>query len=255
MRHMDVVITTLAERPQLATSLWFADTWPEFILNDLVGRSHFGQISEVFPEFTLVATDPDGVVVARGHSVPFALHQEGRGELPAGGWDQVLVWAFRDQRTGTSADTVSAIDVTVRADQLGHGLSATMLAAMRENARSRGFVELVAPVRPTGKHLEPGTPMREYALRTRADGLPADPWLRTHVRAGGVIDSIAPCSMTVTGSMVQWRGWTGMPFDIEGPVLVPSGLVPAHCLPDRDVVSYVEPNVWIRHSLSSAGPT
>ncbi|MGF1428146.1 N-acetyltransferase [Kitasatospora sp. LaBMicrA B282] len=247
---MNVEITTLAERPQLAESLWFADTWPEFLLNDLVGRAHFGRIAEVFPEFTLVATDPDGTVVARGHSVPFALHQEGRGALPAGGWDQVLVWAFRDQRTGTAADTVSAVDVTVRADRLGGGLSALLLDAMRRNARARGFAELVAPVRPTGKHLEPGTPMAEYARRTRADGLPVDAWIRTHVRAGGVIDSIAPCSMTVTGSPAQWRTWTGLPFDAEGEVEVPRGLVPASCLPDRDVVSYVEPNVWIRHALA-----
>ncbi|WP_329569712.1 N-acetyltransferase [Kitasatospora sp. NBC_01266] len=246
---MEFMITTLAERPHLAESLWFPDTWPEFILNDLVGLAHFGELDQVFPEFTMVATDPDGVVVARGHSVPFALHGPGRGELPAGGWDKVLVWAFQDLRRGTPADTVSAIDVTVRADRLGQGLSAVLLAALRENARSRGFAELVAPVRPTGKHLEPDSPMGEYALRTRADGLPVDAWLRTHVRAGGVIDSVAPCSMTVTGSTAQWRAWTGLPFDAPGPVLVPDGLVPAHCSPERDVVSYVEPNVWVRHAL------
>ncbi|MGD3110844.1 N-acetyltransferase [Streptomyces sp. YGL11-2] len=247
---MDVIITTLAERPQLAEALWFADTWPEFILNDLVGRAHFGQISQVFPEFTLVVTEPNGAVVARGHTVPFALNQEGRRDLPAGGWDQVLVWAFRDRRTGTPVDTISAIDVTVRADRLGQGLSAELLAAMRKNARSLGFAELVAPVRPTDKHLEPDTPMREYVLRTRADGLPTDPWLRTHVRAGGVIDSIAPCSMTVVGSTAQWCGWTGLLLETEGPVRVPNGLVPANCLPGGDVVSYVEPNVWIRHALT-----
>ncbi|MCX4745570.1 N-acetyltransferase [Kitasatospora sp. NBC_01287] len=247
---MDVTITTLAERPQLAASLRFPDTWPEFILNDLVGRAYFGQLDEVFPEFTVVATDDaDGSVVARGHSVPFALHQRGTGELPAGGWDEALVRAFQALRRGTPVDTVSAIDVTIRADRLGRGLSAVLLAALRENARALGFAELVAPVRPTGKHLEPGSPMGEYALRTRADGLPVDDWLRTHVRAGGVIDSIAPCSMTVTGSTAQWRAWTGLPFDTAGPVLVPHALVPAHCAPERDVVSYVEPNVWVRHAL------
>ncbi|WP_327066121.1 N-acetyltransferase [Kitasatospora sp. NBC_01250] len=248
---MDVKITTLADRPELQAALSFPDNWPEFILADPVGRAFFGQLNDVFPEFTIVATNPAGAVVAVGHSVPFALRQPERAGLPPGGWDEVLLWAFRDRRLGTGPDTVSAIDVTVHTDWLGHGLSALMLAAMRENARSRGFAELVAPVRPTGKHLEPATAMAEYAFRTRpSDGLPADPWLRTHVRAGGVIDSIAPCSMTVAGPLAQWRAWTGLPFDTPGPVIVPGALVPVHCMPDADAAVYTEPNVWVRHALS-----
>jgi hypothetical protein len=251
---MNIKITTLAERPELREALSFVDGWPEFILAEPIGQAFFGQLDEIFPEFTIVATDTDGTVAARGHSVPFALHREGRGNLPPGGWDQVLLWAFRDHRQRHEVDTVSAIDITVRSDRLSQGLSAVMLAAMRENARSRGFAELVAPVRPTGKHLEPASPMPEYAFRTRAsDGLPVDPWLRTHVRAGGVIDSVAPCSMTVAGSLAQWRSWTGLPFDTfdtTGPVQVPGALVPVHCVPSADVATYTEPNVWVRHSLS-----
>jgi GNAT superfamily N-acetyltransferase len=246
---MDFKITTLAERPEFA-NVDFPDTWPEFVLHDWVGRALVPQLDPVFPEFTLIATDADGEVVARGHSVPFALHTAARGELPPGGWDEVMLWAFRDRRTGAAADTVSAIDVTVRADRLGHGLSALMLDVMRQNAKERGFAELVAPVRPTGKHLEPGTPMAEYAHRTREDGLPVDAWLRTHVRAGGVIEKVAPCSMTVTGSPEQWREWTGLPFDTTGAVVVPKALVPVDCCLERDCVSYVEPNVWVRHGLA-----
>ncbi|MDH6144898.1 GNAT superfamily N-acetyltransferase [Kitasatospora sp. GP30] len=246
---MDFVITTLAERPELAHAD-FPDIWPAFSLADPVGRAFFAELDSAFPEFTVVATEADGSVVARGHSVPFALRVEGRGELPPGGWDEVLLWAFKDRRTGAVPDTVSAIDITVREDRLGHGLSALMLDAMRHNARDRGFAELVAPVRPTGKHLEPETPMAEYMRRTREDGLPVDAWLRTHVRAGGVIEAVAPCSMTVSGTLAQWRDWTGLPFDTAGPVLVPKALVPVECLPERDCASYVEPNVWVRHGLA-----
>ncbi|PLW71250.1 N-acetyltransferase [Streptomyces sp. SCUT-3] len=247
---MDVTFSTLAERPELAASLWFPDTWPEFVLNDLVGWAHFGRVAATFPEFTVVGTDGDGEVVVRGHSAPFALAAPGRGALPAGGWDQVLLWAFSDHRRGVLPDTVSALEVAVRSDRLGRGLSAAALDALRESVRARGFRELVAPVRPTGKHREPATPMAEYAWRTREDGLPADPWLRTHVRAGGVIASVAPASMTVAGSLAQWREWTGLPFDEEGPVEVPGGLVPVRCEPRHDHAVYVEPNVWVRHVLA-----
>lgn len=245
---MDVTITTLAKRPGLGERLWkMPDLWPEFMRHAPVGDAYIGRIRTAFPEFTLVATDDDGELVARGHSVPFTL--SGRGALAAAGWDRALIWAFADQRRGARPDTVSAIEIAVRAGRQGRGLSAMMLAAMRDNARSRGFRELVAPLRPSGKHLEPATPMEEYARRTRDDGLPFDPWLRTHVRAGGVVDSLAPASMVVPGSLAQWRAWTGLPFDTGGCVEVPGALIPVRCVPEHDHAVYVEPNIWVRHAL------
>ncbi|MFC7309896.1 N-acetyltransferase [Streptomyces monticola] len=247
----DLAITTLAERPQLQDAVWgLGDSWPEFVLNDPVGWSHYGRIVSELPEYAMVATDERGEVVARSLSVPFALAAEGRGELPAGGWDQVLMWAFADRRRGVEPDTVSAVEITVATGLQGRGLSYTMLAAMRDNVRGHGFTELVAPVRPNAKHLEPHALIEEYAHRVRpADGLPHDPWLRVHVRAGGVIERIAPLSMTVSGTLAQWREWTGLPFDKEGLVTVEGALVPVHCVPDRDYAVYVEPNVWVRHTL------
>jgi GNAT superfamily N-acetyltransferase len=246
---MTVQITTLAQRPELADSIWFDDAWPEFMQQDLVGHALFGRIHQVFADFAFVATDQAGQVVARAHSVPFALRHPERGTLPAAGWDQVLVWAFSDRRRAVTPDTVSAVEVVITADRQGQGLSALMLDAMRRNARAHGFAELVAPVRPSAKHHEPATPMAEYARRTRPDGLPADPWLRTHVRAGGVIDAVAPASMTVGGSLAQWREWTALPFDQAGLVEVSDALVPVHCVPEHDYAVYVEPNVWVRHAL------
>ncbi|AZM53689.1 N-acetyltransferase [Streptomyces sp. WAC 01529] len=247
---MELKITTLAERPELVGPLWkMAEDWPEFILHDPVGWSLIGRIVADLPEYVLVATDGTGKVVARAFSVPLALRGRAGGELPDGGWDQVLLWAFSDLRHGKEPDTVSAIEITVDLTAQGRGISGRMLAAMRENARARGFTEVVAPVRPNAKHLEPAAPIDEYARRTREDGLPHDPWLRVHVRAGGVIEKVAHASMTVSGSTAQWREWTGLPFDEEGPVEVPGALVPVHCEPARGYGVYVEPNIWVRHTL------
>ena len=208
---MELKITTLAERPELAGALGeMPDTWPAFVLEDLVGWANFPRIATEFPEFVLVATDSGGAVVARGYSVPFALGAPGRGRLPEGGWDQVLLWAFSDLRHGRTPDTVSAIEITVATGRLGQGISGRMVAAMRDNARRLGFRELVAPVRPSAKHAEPTVPMEEYARRVRdEDGLPYDPWLRVHVRAGGVIEGVAPVSMTVSGPLDAVAGVDG----------------------------------------------
>ncbi|MFE7749844.1 N-acetyltransferase [Streptomyces sp. NPDC057428] len=246
---MDLTITTLAERPELAGAIdEMPVTWPLFVLEDLVGWANFPRLAAEFPEYVLVATGPDGAVAARAYSVPFALGVPGRGSLPASGWDQVLLWAFSDLRHGRTPDTVSAIEVAVSSGLQGRGVSGQMLAAMRENARRLGFREVVAPVRPSAKHTDPATPMEEYARLARdGDGLPVDPWLRVHVRAGGVVDSVAPTSMTVSAPLDRWRAWTGLPFDTEGPVDVPGALVPVLCSVRHGYAVYVEPNVWVRH--------
>lgn len=248
---MKLTVTTLAERPELVGPMWrMLDTWPEFMLHDPVGWANIGRIVGELPEYVLVGTDEEGTVVARAFSVPFELHTEGRESLPPTGWDQALLWAFSDLRRGRKPDTVSAIEITIATDRQGQGLSGQMLTAMRENAASRGFSELIAPVRPSAKHLEPHADMDEYARRVRdEDGLPHDPWLRVHVRAGGVIESVAPASMTIGGSVGQWREWTGLPFDNDGPVDVPGALVPVHCEATRGYGVYVEPNVWVRHRI------
>ncbi|MFC4907964.1 GNAT family N-acetyltransferase [Actinomadura gamaensis] len=238
-------ITTLAERPELEPALLeLSGEWPGFTGYEAITQSRWAEIPRSFPEFVLVATE-GGELVARAFSVPF----RSRGALPGTGWDQVMIWAFRDHAAGTPTDAVSAIEITIRGDHRGAGLSSTMLGAMRDNAKARGYTELVAPVRPNAKHLEPATPMAEYAFRTREDGLPHDPWLRVHIRAGGVIDSLAPASMVIAGSLAQWRDWTGLPFDAAGPVEVPGALVPVTCSLEHDHAVYVEPNVWIRHTL------
>ncbi|MET9884239.1 N-acetyltransferase [Streptomyces sp. NPDC006430] len=247
----EIEITTIAQRPELAARLWdMKDSWPQFAQNDSLAWLLYPRMVAELADYVLVATDGDEVI-ARGFSVPFALHAPGRdGALPGRGWDQVLMWAFSDLRRGVAPDTVSAIEISIAAHRQGEGLSGRMLSAMRENARARGFAEVVAPVRPSGKPAEPDTPIEEYAYRTREDGLPHDPWLRVHVRAGAVIDSVAPLSMTITGSLAEWREWTGLPFDATGPVRVPGALVPVRCELEQGYAAYVEPNVWVRHGLA-----
>ncbi|HEY6738338.1 MAG TPA: hypothetical protein VI076_05765 [Actinopolymorphaceae bacterium] len=91
--------------------------------------------------------------------------------------------------------------------------------------------------------------MSQYIEQRRDDGLPEDPWLRVHVRAGGRIVKVAPTSMVIVGSLEEWRSWTGLPFDRDGDVAVPEALVPVQCNLTHGYAVYVEPNVWVRHDL------
>lgn len=243
-----IEITTLAERPELLQHLYdFKDAWPKFMLQDPIGNSLMGRVQELFPDQCVVATE-DGELVAHGRSIPFAFPAEDRLELPDAGWDRVLIWGIADQRTGRETTVSSALEILVRPDRLGRGLSYRILAAMREAVHAKGHRTLFAPVRPNGK-ADPGQPMTEYIRQVREDGLPVDPWLRVHVRAGGTIIKVAPTSMVMAGTLAQWREWTGLPFDTDGEVHVPQALVPVHASLAHNHAVYVEPNVWVRHDL------
>lgn len=240
---MDFEIVTLAERPDLREVFWDLETsWPEFMLHDPIGNAYYSSL-ELFRDHVLVCLDPSGRIVAKAHSVPFVLPD---GELPDAGWDFAIRSGLLALLQGERPNAVSAVEIAIEPGLQGAGLSSRIVAALRDNAGRLGFPELLAPVRPNGK-ADVHEPMQEYAFRTRDDGLPVDPWLRVHVRAGGTIDRVAPRSMCIPGTVEEWRAWTGLPFDTTGPVVVPGALAPVMCDAEHGTATYVEPNVWVRH--------
>jgi hypothetical protein len=244
----EIEITTLAERPEVTSYLGdFWNVWPQFMLQDLVADAMIGQVATEFADQCLIATE-DGELVAHSRSIPFAFPFGDRTELPSRGWDQVLQWGFEDHRLGRDTNVSSALEIVIKQTHLGRGLSHTMLAALRDAVKAKGHTTLYAPVRPNGK-TDAAMSMSQYVDQTREDGLPVDPWLRVHVRAGGKIVKVATASMLIAGSLAEWRTWTGLPFDRTGEVIVPQALVPVLADVDHDRAVYAEPNVWIQHDL------
>jgi GNAT superfamily N-acetyltransferase len=248
---MDLMIGSLADRPDLAPIFdLFPDSWAEFLYHDPVTERLFDRLVALHPESNLIAIDRDAPdrPVARACAFPFRWAGDPDKELPPGGYDRVLLDGFAD-RDRPRGPIAAALEITIRPDMRGSGLSRVMLDALRDTLRGLGYTSLVAPVRPNEKHRWPHESMDTYLTRFRPDGLPQDAWLRTHVRAGARVVGVAPYSMTVLGTLAEWRGWTGLPFDESGPVLVPQGLVPVYCDVEHEVGTYVEPNVWMHHRL------
>lgn len=253
-RCVTLIVTTAAKAEDLAARLGeiVAPDIAEFLYHDPVSVALFDAVRDRFPEYTVIAADPaePEVPVAVLYTAPFTWGGDPAVELPLGGYDAVLLAAAEDHLVGRRGNVVSALLAMVRPELRGQGVSAVMLDAARRTVAALGHTSLVAPVRPTRKYLEPHVPMHVYATRTRPDGLPDDPWLRVHARAGGRFVHVAPSSMTVSAPLAQWRRWTGLPFDTAGDVEVTGGLVPVHCDPAHDVATYVEPNVWYHHALN-----
>lgn len=252
-----LAVATLRERPELRAQVFsaeFAAAWPEFMRHDPTAGLYYGEAAlDRYLDFALAAVDRDAPdrVVARGFSVPFAFRDgtEGRNALPPGGWDALIRWADADWRAGRRATVVGALEITVLPPYRGRGLSQIMLAELIANMWERGFGDLYAPVRPSAKHSEPLVRFADYAARTGADGLPADPWVRAHVRAGGRILGVAPFSMVIAGTLAEWRRWTGIGFAESGPVVVPGALAPVYVACEDDYAVYVEPNLWVHHRI------
>ena len=248
-------LVVLRGRPDLREQVFsgaFRALWPAFMQEDptadlFFARPHLDAC--LGTAFAVVDPARPGAAVGRAFAVPFAFGIPGREALPDAGWDGVVRWAHVDRALGREPNALSALEITLLPSRRGRGASRVVLDAMRHRARALGLRHMFAPVRPTAKHLEPFAPMEEYARRTGEDGLPADPWLRVHVRAGGRIEKVAPTSMVVPGTLAEWRRWTGMPFDTSGPVVVPGALAPVHISLEQDHAVYVEPNVWVRHTV------
>jgi GNAT superfamily N-acetyltransferase len=248
---MGVEIFTLRERLDLRPLVFSSDfesVWPEFMRHDATAHLYFApSILDLYLDYAFVGV-AEGKVVARAFSVPFAFHIAGRAELPDGGWDETIRWAHDDKMMGRVPNALSALEISLLPEARGGGNSRALLGAMKACAKAQGFGELFAPVRPNQKHLHPFTSMRDYVSMVRADGFPTDPWLRTHLRAGGRIVKIAPYSMTIVGTIADWSLWTGMSFDRSGEVSIAGALVPVMVSLEQDYAVYVEPNVWVRYS-------
>jgi hypothetical protein len=132
----------------------------------------------------------------------------------------------------------------------GGGISALMLAEMRRLAAEAGFGDLVAPVRPNLKSRYPLTPSDTYAAWTTPEGLPFDPWLRVHARAGAEIVKVCPESMIIPGTVADWEQWAEMRFPETGSYVVPGALQPVEIDIEADRGVYVEPNVWMHHTIA-----
>jgi len=239
---MNVNAVTYAERPGLrhrADVDALIDVWPEFLLHDATVNAHYGRVRDEHPEFQILLLDGD-LVIAEGNTIPVA-------------WDGVpqsrgVDWALDTGSLAGTPTTLCALEAKVSPDHHGRGLSRVLLEHMVGLARQHGLDSLIAPVRPTLKHLYPLIPIDSYIRWRREDGLLFDPWLRTHERMGAELLAPCPESMRVEADVADWQEWTGLVFPEDGRYVVERALVPVAIEGGRGL--YLEPNVWMRHPVA-----
>jgi GNAT superfamily N-acetyltransferase len=234
----------LRERPAAELAALFAGGWPAFIGADEVAARFLPEVRSAFADLE-TALLQDDVLVAAGWGVPIAWDQN-PDDLPDG-YSDALARAVLGRRAGLRPDTFVVCAAQVRPDVGGSGLAVALLEALVEAARNAGLPRVVAPLRPTGKHRYPLTPIEEYATWTRPDGSAFDPWLRTHLRMGAQLIGTSPRSQTFTGTVQQWQEWSGLDLPGDGAYVISGALAPLEVDRAADRGTCTEPAIWVRH--------
>jgi hypothetical protein len=125
-----------------------------------------------------------------------------------------------------------------------------MIEEVRALSERKSLDGVIAPVRPSSKHLHPFVAIDDYINWNDERGRLFDPWLRSHSAAGGRIIKPAERSMVVEEPVGFWEMWTGTTYKESGKYAVEGALVPVSIELDRGVGRYVEPNVWFAYQAA-----
>jgi hypothetical protein len=164
------------------------------------------------------------------------------------GWDWIVESAASNDAKRRNA--IGALAISVPNVHRGKGLARRMIDEFRNLAERRGLDGVVAPVRPSAKHLHPFIPMHEYLGWRDERGRLFDPWLRSHASAGGRIVKPADRSMIVEEPVAFWEMWTGRTFEKSGDYAIEGALSPVAIDLERGEGRYVEPNVWFAYKAA-----
>lgn len=78
--------------------------------------------------------------------------------------------------------------------------------------------------------------------------------MRVPAHLGACVVKACPRSMRIPGRVAEWESWTGLSLPDSGRYVVAGALVPVEIDRERDLGLYVEPNVWMLHSLADVDP-
>ncbi len=206
---------------------------------------HYSELLDAYPEYQLVLVDEEtGYPVAVANSVPFAC--SGPDALPPEGWDWVVETAARTRDAGVNM--LGALAVSVPSVHRSKGYARMMIRSLVKLAESKKLRGVVVPVRPTAKVGHPWVPITDYMAWTDETGRPYDPWLRSHLSAGGKM--VGPCerSMVVDEPIAFWENWSEQRFEQSGAYALDGALAPVKIDFDRQMGIYEEPNVWVSYT-------
>lgn len=247
---MSYSIITYDQRPDFKTEVARLSSmaWPKFMLHGNV--NDWNSLFDEFAQYQILFLNQKEQLIAVGHTVPLKWNGS-TDDLPPS-IDGIVTRSLRELEDNAKPTALSALAIMIRNDCRGHGLSTDMIRAMIALADEYGMKHLLAPLRPTLKSRYPLVPFEEYIYWKRPDGQAFDPWIRVHERMGAEMLTVMPESFEVSGTVGEWEQWTGMPIPGSGEYVMPGALVPVVIDCEKNIGSYIEPNIWLCHKVSAS---
>lgn len=242
-------VATCAEHPELfsASVNLENETWDELSFLDYTSAHHsyYDLLLERFPEYRLCMIELEtGEMIATGMCVPLQISDDM--PLPQEGWDWIVDTAHAQD--GKCSNVLGALSISVPDQHRHRGFARDMINAMRALANMKQLSGVIAPVRPSQKYNHPLVPMDQYVGWVDERGRIFDPWLRSHVAAGGKIAGVCERSMVVEQPLDFWASWANNSANHDGTLTVDGALAPIAIDAATGMGRYVEANVWVRHS-------
>jgi hypothetical protein len=247
----DLELVSIAERPDLAPALERADAeiYPTFMTS---GQDNYyaamERMGDAIAPYRLAYLDPRSQEVLGATEAAPIVWDGTDADLPRG-YDDSLERTLAAVEGDGAPTALCALNLMVSGRARGMGLSARLLRALA--GRSPQYSTAIAAIRPPLKERYPEVAIDKYVGWTRDDGSAFDPWIRSCVRAGARLGPTSPRSLEITGSVAQWREWTGIEIEASGEYAVPLGIGLLEVDLDADLGTYSEPSVWIM--MSRAG--
>lgn len=239
---------TSAQRPLTAEeTLACTSQWPEFMMRDPLEVKLWPHLLTQFANFQFALFN--GLqIMGLTNTIPLSMDLANM-DYNQRGWDWALEKGFADKAANKAPTVLCGLQISINGEFKGQGLSALFINGMKTVAQKHGLKAVILPIRPTLKHKYPLISMQDYITWQNDAGLPFDPWIRTHVKAGAKIMGICDRAMHIYGSIAQWRQWTRLSFQSSGQYIAEGALAPITADIEKDYAEYVEPNLWVRHNF------
>ncbi|PHM69924.1 transferase [Xenorhabdus sp. KJ12.1] len=247
-----IIIQSAREREDIEekSSDFIDASWPLFSNYDKVFEQYWDTLYEPpfshFQKYAILQQGQEERLIGVLNSIPFLWEAPSLEQLPDEGWDAILQLGVEAKG---KANMLSALSVTVDPDFRGCNIPALLINSVKQTAREAGLQGVVVPVRPSRKSCYPLQDFVEYCGWKNEKEEPFDPWIRTHWRLGAKIIKPAFRSMHIAGTVEEWEKWTEMKFPQSGEYIIPGALVPLVVDTEKQIAHYIEPNLWMLHSI------
>ncbi|MBN1799715.1 MAG: GNAT family N-acetyltransferase [Spirochaetales bacterium] len=246
---LEYKIKLLKDDKNLSNKHWevVKTIWPKIMLNSKVAKKYWNKLEKYFPHYQIFLLNRNNDVIGFSNTIPFYWDKRIM-RLPDNGWDWLINKGIDDYEKQLKPNCLGGLQVGISKEYQGKGYSKIIINEVLNICKTNGYRYFAIPIRPTYKYRYPLIPMKKY-IKWKMETKIFDPWLRTHINCGAKIIKICKKSMTFTGSIKDWKEWSGMDIIGNEKYIIEGALKPVSMNVKKNKGVYYDENIWICYEI------